>query len=318
MDFWAWFADPWVLVGAGFLLLIGGGEALVRGAVSAAGRLGVSPLLIGLTIVGFGTSLPELLTSLTAALAGSPGLAVGNVLGSNIANLLLIVGLAALLRPIVIEPHAFTRDGWVLLAVTVAALAVVIAGRVGARIGLGFLAALAGYILLTFLQERRHALPPEKTKRGGLAGPLLATLLGIGLTVGGARLLVGGALILARRAGLSETLLGLTLVAVGTSLPELVTSVVAAVRGQSAVALGNALGSNIFNVLGILGVTALVRPITIPPDLTWIDLMALAGSAFSVVLIGFSRDRIGRPHGLAMLAAYGAYVAWLIWGGASG
>lgn len=314
----AWMSNPWALAAAGFLLLIGGGEALVRGAVGAAGRLGVSPLLIGLTIVGFGTSTPELVTSLTAALAGSPGLAVGNVIGSNIANLLLVVGLAAALRPVPVEPRAFTRDGWVLLAATVAGLAALLAGHIDGRMGLGFLAGLAAYVLLGFLQERRHvaAAAVSASHRGGLAGPLLLTLAGIGLTVFGARLLVGGALVLARRAGLSETLLGLTLVAVGTSLPELVTTVVAAIRGESAVALGNALGSNIYNLLAILGVTALVRPIPVPADLTLIDLLAFAGSAVAVVFLGFAGPRLERRHGLLLLGAYGAYVAWLAIGAA--
>lgn len=315
----AWITQPWGLVAAGFLLLIGGGEVLVRGSVSAARRLGVSPLLIGLTIVGFGTSSPELLTSLTAANAGSPGLAVGNVIGSNIANLLLVVGLAAALRPVPIEPRAFSRDSAALMLATIAALATVVVGRIDLRMGLIFLALLVGYILLAYLQERRNAAGEASTERGGgLAWPLVLTAVGIMMTVGGARFLVDGALTLARQFGLSETVLGLTLVAVGTSLPELATTVVAAARGESAVALGNAIGSNIYNVLGILGVTALVRPIAMPQDLGWVDLIVFAGSAVLVVGLGLAAPRLERRHGLVMLAIYAAYVAWLVWGGASG
>jgi cation:H+ antiporter len=204
-----------------------------------------------------------------------------------------------------------------LLGVTVAALAVLLAGRLDSRVGIAFLAALAGYVLLGYWQERRAAAPTERDRRG-LAGPLLLTAAGIGLTMLGAQWLVDGALVLARRAGLSETLLGLTLVAVGTSLPELVTTVVAAIRGQSAVALGNALGSNIYNVLGILGVTALARPIAMPADLTLIDLLAFTGSALVVVFLGFAGPRLERRHGLMLLAAYGAYIAWLVAGSGPG
>jgi cation:H+ antiporter len=315
----AWITQPWGLVAAGFLLLIGGGEVLVRGSVAAARRMGVSPLLIGLTVVGFGTSSPELLTSLTASTAGSPGLAVGNVIGSNIANLLLVVGLAATLRPVPIESRAFTRDSAALMLAMIAALAAVAVGRIDARMGLVFLAGLVGYILLAYLQEHRHASAEAPAEpRGGLIWPLALTAAGILMTVGGARFLVDGALTLARQFGLSETVLGLTLVAVGTSLPELATTVVAAARGESAVALGNAIGSNIYNVLGILGITALVRPIAMPQDLGWIDLIVFAGSAILVVGVGLATPRLERRHGLVMLAVYAAYVAWLVWGGVSG
>ncbi|MDQ0464870.1 cation:H+ antiporter [Caulobacter ginsengisoli] len=313
----AWLGEPWLLVGLGFGLLIFGGEALVRGAVTTARGLGVSSLLIGLTIVGFGTSTPELLTSVTAALAGSPGLAVGNIVGSNIANLLLVVGLAALLRPMAVEPRGFLRDGLVLLAVTGAAIVFLLRGHIDGRIGLWFLGALALYVLVSFLQERGRAAQsdtaPMPVRRGSIPRALLLTLVGIAITVLGAKLLVDGALVLARQAGVSETLLGLTLVAVGTSLPELVTTVLAAVRRQSEVALGNAMGSNIYNVLGILGVTALVRPIDAPADLGWVDLGVMAASALLLVLTGLNRGRLGRLFGLFMLAGYGGYIAWLAW-----
>jgi len=228
--------DPiWLMLG-GLVLLAVGGDVLVRGAVGAARALGVSPLLIGLTLVGFGTSTPELVTSLQAAAQGSPGIAMGNVVGSNICNILLILGLAALLRPIVFHPQAFRRDGLVLALVTAAAVAVVLYGRLTPAVGAAFLAALAIYIVVSWLQERRA--PASDPEAGRLedtaeaAAParprvlpgLLLAVAGIALTIFGARLLVDGAIQIARASGISETVIGLTVVAVGTSLPELVAS----------------------------------------------------------------------------------------------
>jgi len=314
--------DPTVLILGGLVLLAVGGETLVRGAVGAAKALGVSPLLIGLTLVGFGTSTPELVTSLQAALQGSPGLALGNVVGSNIANILLILGVAALIRPIHFDPRAFARDGVVLGAATLACIAVVLYGRLTPLIGAGFLAALILYVVVSWLQERRApagdpeaerleheaaaSAPPRPT---GVWGGVLLAIVGIALTVVGARLLVDGAIAIARDWGVSETLIGLTIVAVGTSLPELVASTVAALRGRSDVAFGNVVGSNIYNVLGVLGITALVKPIPAPPELARADIWVMLAAA---LLILFQRNlRLGRMEGLGLLMCYALYVSFL-------
>lgn len=303
---------------AGLGLLILGGDLLVRGAVAAARGLGVSPLLIGLTLVGFGTSTPELVTSVQAALAGSPGVAVGNVVGSNIANVLLILGLAALIRPVTAEPRAFRRDGAVLAAATAIALGILLWGELGRPAGAVLTALLAGYIWLAHRLERGAApapVPPARAEaaapRPGLLRPAATAAAGLALTILGAGWLVDAAITLAQGLGVSDALIGLTLVAVGTSLPELTVTVTAALRGQGAVAFGNIVGSNICNILGILGVTALVRPIAVPPEIAAVDGWVMAAATLALIAAAATGGRVDRAEGAALLAAYAAYLAWL-------
>ncbi len=308
----------------GLAALYFGGELLVRGSVSLARRLGVSPLLIGITLVGFGTSTPELVTSLDAALRGSAGIAVGNVVGSNTANILLILGLAALLSPIVCDPRAFRRDAGMVLVAALAAVAASLWGSIGVATGAVFLALLLVYLVHTYRSERlNHSASAElHAAEATLAEPgphatwlsLSFAVGGIALTIGGAHLLVNGAVDLAQTLGVSDTVIGLTIVAIGTSLPELVASVVAARRRQGDIALGNVLGSNIYNILGILGVTAIVRPLEIPPRILGLDIWVMLGA--TLLLIGFAtiRSRLSRRKGLAFLGLYGLYVAWLAQG----
>ncbi|MBB4285507.1 calcium/sodium antiporter [Roseospira goensis] len=308
-----------LLIG-GVVCLVVGGESLVRGAVAVARHMGVSPLLIGLTLVGFGTSTPELVTSLQAAAAGSPGVAVGNVIGSNIANILLILGVAALVRPVMASPAAFRRDGPMVVLAALAALAVVVIGEVGRAVGAALVAVLVVYVVATYLLERRaaaadagavmHAAEADAALAppAGLAGAIGYLVGGLALTVLGARLLVDGAIGLAADLGVSDTLVGLTLVAVGTSLPELVTSVIAALRGQSDVAFGNIIGSNIVNILGILGLTAVVVPIPIPPEVAAVDIwvmLAATGALLAAVVSGW---RVTRLEGAVLLAGYAIYL----------
>ena len=309
------------LLAVGLVMLIAGGDTLVRGATTAARRLGVSPLLIGLTLVGMGTSAPELVTSLTAVLAGSPGIAVGNVVGSNTANVLLILGLAALISPIAVDRKAFRRDGWMLILSTGICVAAVVAGTIDYRWGLAMLAGLAVYLLWAWMGERRHR-DREARKyehltedapdaRGGVWAGLGLAVIGIALTIGGARLLVDNAIIVAANFGVSDTVIGLTVVAIGTSLPELVTSAVAAFRRHSDVALGNIIGSNIYNILGILGITARDSPIRVPPEIIRLDIWVMVAATALVVLFVRTGMRIVRLEGLILLAAYGGYIAWL-------
>ena len=309
------------LLALGLVLLIAGGDTLVRGATTAARSLGVSPLLIGLTLVGMGTSAPELVTSLTAVLAGSPGIAMGNVVGSNTANILLILGLAALISPIAVDRKAFRRDGWMLMLATAICVAVVVAGTIDYRWGLAMLAGLAVYLLWAWMGERRHRdreareydhlTEDAPDARGGVWSSLGLAVIGIALTIGGARLLVDNAIIVAADLGVSDTVIGLTVVAIGTSLPELVTSAVAAFRRHSDVALGNVIGSNIYNVLGILGSTALVAPIRVPPEIIRLDIWVMVAATALVVLFVRTGMRIVRREGLALLVAYGGYIVWL-------
>ncbi|EKV29170.1 Inner membrane protein YrbG [Caenispirillum salinarum AK4] len=309
----------------GLVLLLVGGDVLVRGAVAVARKAGVSPLVIGLTLVGFGTSLPELVTSLQAAMMGSPAIAVGNVVGSNIANILLILGASALVVPVVCAIPGVRRDLLVMTLATAAAIGLVMLGAVPRWAGVVLIVALLGYTGLALVLDRRESatralregevdaaehLPPAKL---GVIGGIVLTVLGIAGVILGARLLVGAAVELAQAAGISEAVIGVTLVAVGTSLPELATSLVAAVRRQGDVALGNVVGSNVFNILGILGVTAAVSPIAVPEEIASRDIWVMAAATLALLAVALVGKRIlNRMGGLLFLAAYAAYTAWLI------
>lgn len=312
-----------LLVVFGLVGLIVGGELLVRGAVSAAKSFGISPMVIGLTLVGFGTSTPELVTSLQAALSGSSGIAIGNVVGSNIGNILLILGIAAMLAPVAVDSRAFKRDSAVMVFATVLCLGVVLLGHVSREVGVGFVVALAAYLAFTLWSERKaNGTPAAAVYEGeaeAIPGPDLSlkaaifiALAGLVVTIFGARFLVSGAVSIAQAAGLSEAVIGLTIVAIGTSMPELVTSVIAVRKGQGEVALGNVLGSNIFNILGILGVTAIVQPMAVPVEIARLDIWVMCGA--TLVLLVFARTgwTISRREGGLFVLAYAAYLSVLL------
>ncbi len=328
--------DALLIVG-GLVLLVVGGELFVRGAVQIAERMGISPLLIGLTLVGFGTSTPELVTSVKASLADSPGIAVGNIVGSNIANILVILGLAALITPIAVGRGALRRDGTIVAAVALAFTGVSLFGTLDRAVGTLFLLGLVAYVAYAWREERRgepdHAAAFEKAQAfeevhpSGLhatnASAPGAGWKGVAISVGfafgglavvvlGGGLLVDGAVGLARGLGVSETVIGLTIVAIGTSLPELVTSVIAALRRHADVALGNVLGSNIYNILGIGGATALIAPTPIPAAIVAYDGWVMLGVSLLLLLVARTGWRIGRREGAGLLALYALYV-WSIW-----
>lgn len=307
----------------GLIGLVIGGELVVRGSVSAAKSFGISPMVIGLTLVGFGTSTPELVTSLQAALSGSSGISIGNVVGSNIGNVLLILGIAALIAPIAVNPRALRRDGTAVVIVTLVCLSVVLYGEISRLIGAGLVVTLAAYLGFTLWSEYRSEGTPAaavyENEAEAIVGPetslavsLLITVAGLVITIFGAKLLVTGAVSLAETAGLSETVIGLTIVAIGTSMPELVTSIIAVRKGEGDVALGNVLGSNIFNILGILGVTVLVQPMVIPGEIIRLDIWVLCAS--TLVLIGFARSgwSISRREGGLFVLAYIVYLGVLL------
>lgn len=303
----------------GFFLLITGGEALVNGAVSVARRLKIPPLVIGIILIGFGTSMPELVTSINAALVGAPDIAIGNVVGSNIANILLIVGLAAALSPISVPRAIVEKDGALLLGLTVLSLPLFVMGTLTRVDGVFFLLVLAGYIWFTCRGGKQGSLLDEVSEEvtstiKPLPISMLMTLGGIALTILGAKFLVEGAVDLARNFGISEAVIGLTIVAVGTSLPELVTSVIAARKGHSDVALGNILGSNIFNIYGILGVTALIQPLPVSEQIIWGDLWIMLAATASLTGLMWWKGKIARGKGAVFLAVYAAYTAWLYFG----
>jgi len=305
----------------GFAGLIAGGDLLVRGAVSVARRINVSPMIIGLTLVGFGTSTPELVTSVQAALAGAPGIAVGNVVGSNIANILLILGVAALFSPMLVSSKAFKRDGWVLFFATTLCVGVVLAGSLERLVGLAFLTSLLIYLGLTIRYERRSRSSAAEVyeaeaetvalRPSGLPLGLLLFITGLVLTLIGAKLMVTGAIAFALTFGVSETIVGLTIVAMGTSMPELVTAIMAAIRGQNDVAFGNVLGSNIFNSLGIVGTTALVHPLQVPEEIARLDIWVMAGATALMFVFAISGWRISRREGGILAAGYFIYLTYL-------
>ncbi|WP_339823977.1 calcium/sodium antiporter [uncultured Parasphingorhabdus sp.] len=310
---------PLLLLLAGFVILIVGGELLVRGAVRVAERAGMSELLIGLTIVGFGTSAPELVASVEAARAGSPGIAWGNIVGSNLANSLLILGTASLILPVVVPRGPLWRDGGLALVATVALWLVASTTGITIAIGSAFLVILLAYLGYAYraeqtqpagasaLHEKAESLEISDTHlhdEQPLWRSILVLLFGIILIVLGGRWLVDGAVDLARLVGMSEAVIGLTVIAIGTSLPELVTSVIAAYKGASAVALGNVLGSNIFNLLLIGGVTALIAPGTIPGEITNFGLPVLIAASVLLLIFAATGRRISRMEGGILLVTY--------------
>ncbi|MEM7493946.1 MAG: calcium/sodium antiporter [Pseudomonadota bacterium] len=327
-----------VLIIAGFVLLFIGGEALVRGSVGVARKLGLSEFIIGVTLIGFGTSLPELVTSLQALSQGSVGLSVGNVIGSNVANIMLVIGAAALIAPIFTQPRALARDGLFMVAVTILFIALVYFDLFTRTTGIALVALLLIYLIGSILLDRRetsaaasvHAAEAEEFDHDDpLWLAFLLTLAGIAGVIFGARFLVDGGAQAARLFGVSETVIGISIVAIGTSLPELVTAIAAARKGKADVALGNVLGSNVFNILGILGVSALVYPFSILNGGVVFDLeVPLAAEALqyaetlvtmtdigaimlSVVLLGlfaFTRKRIARWEGAILLTGYILYM----------
>ncbi|MEN0651452.1 MULTISPECIES: calcium/sodium antiporter [Hyphobacterium] len=316
--------SEFLLIAGGLVLLAIGGDVLVRGAVGTASKLGVSPLLIGLVLVGFGTSMPELTTSVQAALSGSPGIAVGNVVGSNIANILLILGAAAVIAPIAVAPGVLKRDGSFLALSQIALAVALFLTPVGRTAGGMLFAGLIAYIGLSYWLDRRsrngaaalHTAEAESVAppKGGLPVALLLLAGGIAGVVIGAKLLVDGAISIAEGFGISDAVIGLTVVAVGTSLPELAASVAAAMKRQGDIALGNVIGSNIFNALGILGATAIIRPIEVPPSIIASDMWIMLGAAALLVLVAATGRRVGRMEGVVLLALYAAYTAWLAMG----
>ncbi len=301
----------------GLVLMLAGGESLVRGAVGVAERLGVSPLVIGVTLVGFGTSAPELAACVDAALRGAPGLAVGNVIGSNIANVLLILSIAALLHPIASRPRVLRRDGSVLLASAAACAAVVTFGQVGRWLGVVFLLILIVYLIAATLDDRRHesrAGDQERDAGDGLALPIGLTMVAFGLggVLLGADFLVTGAIDLAQQLGVSDAVIGLSVVAIGTSLPELATAIMASLRRQGDLAFGNVIGSNIFNVFGILGATAVVTPIAFPDDVAGRDIWVMLAATGALLLFAVTSWRISRREGAVLLIGYVAYLGMLV------
>lgn len=302
------------LVGLAVLYL--GGEALVHGAPALALRLGVPPLAIGLTIVAFGTSAPELVVSLNAVLVGANDIAVGNVVGSNICNIALILGVSALIRPLAVHAKVVRMDVPLMIAASLVLMAMLANGRISRLEGGLLLGSLATYTVSTFWQARRESAAVRSEIVSAVSGAHMQTTPAVLLVAGGllalpagGHLLLESAIDLASGLGVSEAVIGLTLVAFGTSLPEFATSVIASVRGQGDLAIGNVVGSNLFNILGIVGVTSLVSPLA-RGGVGWVDLVAMLVVTGPLVPLLHPRLRIGRAEGALLTVCYLGYVGW--------
>lgn len=318
--------NPWIALLAGLALLYFGAQELIRGGAALALRLGLSALAVGLTVIAYGTSSPEMVVSVQAATSGNGAISLGNVVGSNICNILLILGCAAAIAPVSAHVQVIRREIPVMIAASVLLAALLWDGTLGRFDGAALFAAVVAYTYLTLRDARRaHAASVEAEFKEELPdtkglGPWAAAGLvafGLGVLILGSNLFVDGAVRLAEGWGVSQGVIGLTIVAIGTSLPELATSVMASAKGESDVAVGNIVGSNIFNILGILGLASLVQPMN-ATGIRQSDLLFMLAVAILLLPLVKARGRVGRLEGVLMLVAYAGYTAWLVKGMGAG
>ena len=299
-----------LLLGIVFLLV--GGDLLVKSSAALASKLNVSPFLIGITVVSFGTSAPELLVSLNAALQGSTGIAIGNVIGSNIANIALVLGLTILIRPINVESKRYLFSWMIMLVSSVMFYGFSMDGIIDPIDGLFFISGLILFISLSI--RYRHSSIDEEEIEEGMNSKMIPLyfILGAAGLYFGSEFLVANSVIIAKYFGLSEFVIGITIVALGTSLPELVTSVIAILKGQSSISIGNLIGSNIFNVFAVLGITSLVRPLGADTNLLISDLPIMLGVTLLLGLFLFIGRKLRRIEGVLLIGIYLIYVAFSI------
>ncbi|MDD2997777.1 MAG: calcium/sodium antiporter [Candidatus Riflebacteria bacterium] len=306
------FLEIAAMIGAGFYLLTIAADWLVHGASNLAKRIGVSSLVIGLTVVAFGTSMPELVVSIDASLAGNPGIAVGNVVGSNIFNIALILGIAALINPITCSRSVIRRD--VPIMITVAGLMWYLsADRMISRMEAGFLfSLLITYTVFSYVKGRQE-LPLDGAEENDsdapttLAFEMRLVITGLIAMIAGSKLLLHGSVAVAKVVGISDEVIGLTLIAAGTSLPELATSVVAALRGKPDIAIGNVVGSNIFNILGILGLGGIILPLEVSEHMGTIDCPVMFAVSLACLPIMYTGLKITRFEAAIFLVVYVSY-----------
>ncbi|WKG01740.1 calcium/sodium antiporter [Mycolicibacterium sp. HK-90] len=317
----------WFVVG--LIALAIGAEVMVRGGAQVASRLGISPILIGLTVVSIGTSLPELAVGVTAANEGSGELAVGNIAGTNVVNILFILGLSALIRPLAIKQRTLRFDLPVMAGAAVLLWVLALNGVLSRADGVILVCGAIVYTVVLILMSRRESrevkaeyvqayagLPDEEPKHvgKGVFRHIAMTVVGIAVVIVGAEWLVDGAVGIARGFGVSDALIGLTIVAIGTSAPELVTTIVSTVRGERDIAVGNLLGSSVYNILLILGITCLVPAdgLALSQNLVWIDIPLMVAAGLVCIPVFISGRRVHRAEGAAMVAAYLGYLAFLL------
>ena len=304
----------------GFVFLVWGADRFVHGAAATARNLGISPMIIGLTIVGIGTSAPEILVSAIAAWQGNPALGVGNALGSNITNIALVLGATALITPLLVKSETLRREYPVMFSIMLLALVLLIDGEMSRLDGWILMLGLGLMILWMVLQGLRRDHDPmeaeyeQEIPRISTPRALLWLALGMVLLLGSSRALVWGAVNIAHALGISDLIIGLTVVAVGTSLPELAASVISALRKEPDIAIGNVIGSNMFNLLAVLGLPGVIMPHALEPEVLSRDFPYMIGLSIALFAMayGFKGDgRLNRWEGLLLLLAYFAYLGWL-------
>lgn len=302
----------------GLILLFIGAEGLIRGSSNLAIKIGITPLVVGLTVVAFGTSAPELVVSLKAALIGNSSIALGNVIGSNIANIALILGVAALIRPLDVHANVIMREIPIMIGISILLIILLLDGELGLIDGIIFVSGIVVYTIVNIILARKEKNPEvdAEFKEGlesklGVPISIVFMIVGLGLLILGANLFIQSAIAIAKLFYLSDAVIGLTIVAVGTSLPELITSIVAAYKKEADIAIGNVVGSNIFNILSILGITAIIIPIS-SAGISYVDLGIMLIAA--IVLFPLSRTgfSITRWEGAILLAGYVIYIYHLI------
>ncbi|RHR78918.1 calcium/sodium antiporter [Odoribacter sp. AF15-53] len=305
---------PVLLVLVSLVVLYFGADFLVKGSSSLAVRFGISPLVVGLTVVAFGTSAPELLVSVQSALVGNSGIAVGNVMGSNIFNVCAILGISAMIYPLRVNPRLVRFDMPVMLVATLLFVLIFHDGSFGRWAGILFFVGICAYMIYCVYKAKRGEVTEGEeeikvTKSWIL--DVVFVIIGLGLLVWGSDLLVNNAVSIAKALGWSEAVIGLTIVAAGTSMPELATSVVAAMKKRTDIAIGNVVGSNIFNLLAVLGLTATITPVE-TNQINWLDMGVMFGS--SLILLPFMRTgfKIGRGEGVVLFIIYVAYTVYLL------
>ena len=302
----------YILLLVGFVLLIKGADFFVDGASSIAGKLKVPSLIIGLTVVSMGTSMPEAAVSISASLTGSNSISLGNVIGSNIFNLLMVVGVSSLILPIATDKDILKRDMPINIGITVALLVMLLIGGELSRIDAAILLVmLAGYMFLLIRSALKNRIEDEAPKVYSWLKSIILSVVGVAAIIFGGNLVVESAKTIALNLGMGETLVGLTIVAIGTSLPELVTSIVAAKKGDSGIAMGNAVGSCIFNILFILGMAGVISPMTADAAF-FVDTGILIGICLLMLLFAFTKKKTDRVEGSICVLIYIGYTAYII------
>lgn len=301
-----------LLAVGGIALVIWGADKLTSGAVGVAERMRIPQMTIGLTIVAMGTSAPELFVSLMSAIGGTPDLAVGNIVGSNIFNVMVITGITALVAPMVISKTTVRRDLPIAMVSSMALMAICADGHVGRLESAALLAAFIAFMVYTVRTAGKGRAEDERpTAPMAIWKSILFIVIGLACLIGGSHIFVDGATTIARALGVSDAVIGLTIVAGGTSLPELATSVVAARKGNSSIAIGNVIGSNVFNILMIIGVTGVICPMRIE-GVTMVDMGVMVISSFMLWTFSYTRLTVERWEGAVLVGGYAAYLWWLI------